>query len=264
MTIWTSPDPGIIPGGPKPLIANPEIEYDVRALALNDGDPVATWPDSSGEGNDATGINTPLFVLNGWTLGVNAVRLQDTGIVPQDDEAFSFAAVPVFLNTEATFFAVFEPTDLSDGCAIIGSTSASTPPRIFSLFVKPDGSIYFTKGFDPYNVQSAPGVIIEGRQYIVSARLNNATGMILRVNGVEVGADASADGKTNILDWASPRLGNINDQTTGGLGGIFGIDKLFAWISGYSSPASDAEIGEMESFLAGVFQFNFGTEWVPS
>ena len=263
MTVWEPTDPQLIPGGPKPLIANPEIEYDVRVLSLNDGDTVVTWPDSSGQGNDAVAASTPSFIVNGWTFGINGVRLQD---VPPIDtsEIFQFSGTPEFTNTEVTFFAVFRVDDLSDGAAIIGSRFGATPPRIWELAVDIDGTIFFNRQALPRLIESAPGTIVEDVMYIVSARMSNSLGMIMRVNGVEVGRNESAEAKINIVDWPDARLGQSRDISNEEGAGEHGIDKLFVWISGYSSAASDDEIGEMESFLAGVFQFNFGTEWTPS
>ena len=73
----------------KPIIAGPEMEYDVRVLrplGLIDGQTVDVWPDSSGNGNDIAGAGDPHFVLDGWSPGVDAVRLQD--VVGNDDERF--------------------------------------------------------------------------------------------------------------------------------------------------------------------------------
>jgi hypothetical protein len=124
-----------------------------------------------------------------------------------------------------------------------------------------DGSIFFNKGFSPRNVVSAPGTIEEGVKYIVSARLDNTTGMILRVNGVQVGSAVDADARADIVDWADPRLGQLRDITLPG--GEYGIDKLLVWIGMYSVAASDTEIEEMESFLTGVFGDDFRTQWEP-
>ena len=244
----------------RPIIANEEIELDVRDLTLNDGDPVNTWPDSSGNGNDASGINTPLFVENGWTLGIDAVRLQDTGIVPNDDEAFSYDG-SFFLNSDFTIFAVFEILDISGHFAIIGSTSASTPPRIVYLFGKSTGELIFNRGFDPYDVISAAGVIEQGKKYVVTARFAGINGMDLRVNGQEVAANPLAT--ADIVDYAAPRIGQVNDQTTGGIGQVFGIDKHFAYINCYSGAATDQEVAQMEAYLLEAFRV-LETVWVPT
>ncbi len=261
-TSWEPTTPQLIPGGPKPLIAGLEFEYDVRVLSLNDGDTVAVWPDSSGNGFDISpqAATDPSFELNGWTFGVNAVRLQDTAFDPQEN--FLLGDISAFLGTEATFFQVFQVDDLSDGCALIGAKTSSTPPRNFDHGVDIDGTAFFNKNHLPRDVETAPGTVVEGRMYIMTTRLVNATGMIMRLNGVQVGSGDDANAKTNIIGWGEPRLGQtraINNPA-----GEYGKDKLIVWASGYTSAASDAEIEAMESFLAGVFQFNFGTEWVRS
>ncbi len=246
----------------KPNIANPQIEYDVRVLTLNDGDTVLTWPDSSGQGNDATrsGLTTPEFVDDGWTLGISAVRLTD-------GENFEFLEPQgtVFTNTEFTFFVVFQATDLLDGLALVGSKVEETPPRGINIAVDIDGTIFFNKNFIPRNVESAPGTIVAGTRYIVSARKVDATGMILRVNGVEVGSNGDAESRTSIIGYTQPRIGQTRNIVAPG--GEYGLDKLIGWVGGYSSAASDAEILAMEAFLAEVFSINLGvppTEWIPS
>ncbi len=262
-TDWEATTPKLIPGGPKPLIAGLEFEHDVRVLSLSDGDTVAVWPDSSGNGNDLVPQfpTTPSFELNGWTFGVNAVRLQD-GINPNVQENFLIPDVSAFFGTEVTFFQVFQVEDLSDGCALIGAKTSATPPRNFDHGVDIDGTAFFNKNHLPRDVETAPGAVVEGRKYIMTTRLLNATGMIMRLNGELVGSRDDPNARTNIVGWTDPRLGQtraINNPA-----GEYGVDKLIVWASGYTSAASDAEIEAMESFLAGVFQINFGTEWVRS
>jgi hypothetical protein len=262
-TGWEPTERQLIPGGPKPDIANPEIEFDVRSiLGLNDGDTVLIWPDTSGQGNDANaqaGLD-PSFVVDGWTLGLPAVRMQDS---PGDEnENFQFSGEPEFVGTEVTFFLVFRVPDLSEGAAILGSSNGATPPRIWDLSVDSDGTIFFNHQELPRLIESAPGTIVEDEMYIAVGRMSNTLGMILRVNGVEVGRNESATAKQNILSYPNARIGQSRDLRVGDT--EYGKDRLIVWASGYSSAASDDEIGEMESFLAGVFQFNFGTEWVRS
>jgi len=255
-TIWTPFPEVFAQGGPKPVIIGPEMEYDVRVLSLADGQTVDVWPDTSGQGNDAAGANDPSFIVDGWSPGINAVRLQD--VAGDEQERFLSIDGTGFLNTDVSFFAVFQIDDLSDGAAILGSRFASTPPRIFTIGVDIDGSIFFNKGFSPRNIVSAPGTIEEGVKYVVSARLDVA-GMILRVNGLQVGEDLSNDGQLEILDWAEPSIGQLRDITPPG--GEYGLDKLIVWIAGYSVAASDEQIVQMESFLSGVFAAPFGTVW---
>jgi hypothetical protein len=257
-TIWT-PFPEVFArNAPKPAIINGEIEFDVRVLGplgLNDGDTVVTWPDSSGQGNDAVrdGVTTPEFVENGWGFGVDAVRLLD-------GEFFNFSGEPEFVGTEATFFLVFQATDLSLGCAVMGSEfGSSPPPRLYNINVDIDGTIFFNKEFTPRLVNSAPGVIEEGGRYIVTGRMSIQEGMTLRVNGIEVASNDSNDAKGPTLSWPGAGIGRTRDITNPG--GEFGLDKLITWVAGYSLAASDAQILRMESFLSALFDVPFGTEW---
>ncbi len=246
----------------KPDIANPEMEFDVRDLDLNDGETVLIWPDASGKGNDAirAGTTTPNFVRNGWSDGIDAIRLQDQN--QNFQERFIFSGEPEFLNTEATFFIVFEATDLTDGVALLGSNfGTSPPPRLHSISVDIDGTIFYNKEFNPRLINSAPGVIEQGGRYIVTGRMSFVTGMILRVNGVEVGALNNADARNGTDSWPGASIGQTRNIVNPG--GEYGIDKLIVWLSGYSFAASDAEILAMESFLGGIFFIAAPTDWLP-
>jgi len=50
------PSPSTIPDS-----GNLQALYDARDLSLSDGDPVSTWPDSSGNGNDLTAASAPTY-----------------------------------------------------------------------------------------------------------------------------------------------------------------------------------------------------------
>jgi hypothetical protein len=129
---------------------------------------------------------------------------------------------------------------------------SSSFPRFPSILVLPDGSItYNHSAFPTYNIQSAAGVIVVGTKYVISSRLSTTTGMILRVNGVQVGADAGA--VQGIVDNQNARIGEHRDSTSGGLGQAFGDQRQFAWVSGYSSEASAVQMDDLERFLADRF-----------
>lgn len=246
----------------KPDIQDLEIEYDVRDLDLNDGETVLIWPDASGKGNDAirAGTTTPNFVKDGWSDGVDAVRLQDQN--QNFQERFIFSGFPEWQNTEATFFIVFEATDLTDGVALLGSKSGVSPPnKLHTISVDIDGTIFYNKEFSPRLIDSAPGVIEQGGRYIVTGRMSFVTGMILRVNGVEVGAINNADARQGIGSWPDSSIGQTRNIVAPG--GEYGLDKLIVWLSGYTFAASDAEILAMESFLGGIFFIAAPTDWVP-
>ena len=204
----------------KPTIAGPELELDAREIpGLGDQDPVATWPDQSGAGNDAIGENTPTFLDQGWTEEIPAVRLQNIA-APANNEAFQYDGSFIISSPGFTLFAVFEATDISAGLAIWGADSSSSPGnRFLELFVLADGSMVFNRSLDTYDIQTAPGVIVEGERYQVTVRFSITTGVILRVNEVEVGANPLSAGIS--LSYADSRLGEINEQTTGGVGQLW-------------------------------------------
>ncbi len=255
-TIWTPFPEVFLRNAPKPVIVGSEIEYDVRVLVLNDGDTVDPWPDSSGQGNDAIADNDPSFVEDGWAPGINAVRMQD---VPGDEqERFTFDGAP-FVGTEVTFFLVFRVDDLSDGAAILGSSNGATPPRIWDLSVDSDGTIFFNHQEIPRLINSAPGTIEEGQRYIVTGRMSNTLGMVLRVNGIEVGRNETNTAKVNIADYPGASIGQSRDLIIGDT--EFGKDRFITWVGGYSSAASDQQIEQMESFLSALFELPFGTQW---
>jgi hypothetical protein len=128
--------------------------------------------------------------------------------------------------------------------------------------VDSDGTIFFNHQEIPRLIDSAPGTIVEGEMYVVTGRMSFTLGMILRVNGVEVGRNEEAVAKESIVSYPNARIGQSRNLVVGDT--EYGKDRSIVWASGYSSAASDDEIGEMESHLAGVFQFNFGTKWVRS
>ncbi len=259
-TIWTPFPEVFLRNSPKPAIIGSEIEYDVRVLILNDGDDVDVWPDSSGQGNDLLDDGSgrdPAFIEDGWAPGINAVRFQD---VPGDEqERMVFDGTTPFSGTEVTFFLVFEATNLEDGCAVLGSSNGATPPRIWDLSVDSDGTIFFNHQETPRLVNSAVGVIEEGGRYIVTGRMSNTLGMVLRVNGLEVGRNETNTAKQNIVDYPGASIGQSRDLKLGDT--EYGKDKLIVWVGGYSVAASDEQIEQMESFLSALFELPFGTQW---
>ncbi len=232
----------------KPTIAGLEIEYDAREETEEEGAKVDPWNDQSGNANNAASEGTGGILLKaGWDAVTAAVRLREPG----REDRFAYDGT-VFAGTAHTLFAVIQATDISDHVPIFGSDTATTPTgKRMSLWIHSDGSIIYTFGTDPHDVRTATGVITAGEKYIITARSSNASGMVIRVNGAVSKAEA---GKTTLLvDNIDARLGEIIDTTGGGVGTKYGADKLFAWISGYSTAASDSEIEDMEAYLAQEF-----------
>lgn len=230
----------------KPSIASPEMEYDMREETEADLATVDPWDDQTANGNDADPDgSTPKMLTQGWDLTTPAVRL--LGSV---SDHFIYDGT-VFENKPVTLFSVIEATDISDHLALWGSSFSSTPPRFVSHFIRSDGSVIFTYGSDPYDLRTPAGLIVAGGRYIITARQSNVTGMIIKINGVLAG---SSPGITSpVVTNTTAHLGLVRDTITGGIGQKFGVDKLFAWFSGYSSAASDDELVAMERHLGQQF-----------
>lgn len=266
----------------KPIIAVPRGEYDARTLVLADQAQVVTWPDvSPGGSNDlgaaggfaayqaVGGIGTP------WSDTLPAVRMDDT---PGPIDVFSMSANIGIAGSPMTLFAVAEATQLSPtggggGMAFWGTTDGINPPVGVYLFIAPDGSVWFSLGRNGgttgSNTRSVPGVVSPGDRVIITARREefpqnpgvNAGPTTLRVNGVEVASDL---GSGWVDFWFSPRMHRCNLPTTGIYpGSVDGEDGLYAHLLAFGSAASDAEIIQMEDWLAEVWGFNFGTIWIP-
>lgn len=232
----------------KPTIAGLEIEYDAREETEAEGSKVDPWNDQSGNANNAASEGTGAILLKaGWDAATAAVRLRGSG----RDDRFAYDGT-VFAGGGLTLFAVTKATDISDHLPTFGTDSATTPTgKRMSLWIHADGSVIFTFGTDPHDVRTATGVITAGEKYIITARSSAASGMVIRVNGAVAKAEA---GKTTLLvENNDARLGEINDQTGGGVGTKYGADKLFAWLSGYSAALTDSEIEDMEAYLSQEF-----------
>lgn len=226
----------------QPTIINPVMEWDARQETEANLATVDPWNDQSGEGNDASPVNTPQMLVTGWDAVTRAVRLEQTERFTYDDDAFQ--------GNPFTVFAVFRATSLGGspgGLAILGRSEGAAPPRPVSLFVQPNGAIAFNLGSGASGILSASGVIVVGNDYVVTIRLSTVTGMILRVNGVEVAEDDSKIATTEISPNAV--IGFANSDFTD----FEGEDKLIVWISGHAVAASDKDILAMECFLSEAF-----------
>lgn len=232
----------------KPIIANPVFELDSRVghgLSQGDGTTVINWPDQSGEGNNAPlGDGTPSYEVDAWSVGIPAVLCLM-------GEYFDLTGGADLNNTNMTLFFVIEATDITANMAVIGSASSSSFPRRVTCVVKADGTIIFNfSAVAPGNCASAPGVIVGGERYYITLRFSQATGMIIRVQGVQVAATPAQ--LTAQIDIGLFVLGRSKDDNLG-LGNLTGVSKLYGWASSYHSAASDLEIDQMEAFLVQEF-----------
>jgi hypothetical protein len=243
---------------PKPIIASPVFEVSSllgQGLSQGDGTTVTTWPDQSGQGvNMPISSGTPEYLLNGWGTGVPAVRFL-TG------EALDIPYSTALNSTNMTLFFVIEATDITANLAVIGDAASSSFPRRVTCVIDADGHIIFTFSAPaPGNCFSAPGVIVQGGRYVISLRFSSTTGMIIRVNGVEVATSSNLVPQVSV---SFPVLSRSKDDSLP-YGNLFGNSMLYGWASAYRSAASDQEILDMECYLGEQFDFDFLSKWFPA
>jgi len=309
-TGWEPTEQQIIPGGPKPLtIGRPIVEYDVRDLRdpppYSDGDNLRIsqggvgWKDleitdpqgrtdAGSVGNDGN----VLFVEDGWTPGIDAVRFVASPIgAPAGNGQGNYlgwaggGAFPLPQNwsgNEYSYIGVMRCTDISVRATLFGGNSGIIPvsgnPKKTAFWVEPDGSVVMhqtdeeTSGaIQPgsiFSVQSAPGVVKAGDDIIVtcthSSLAGPQTGKTIRINGVEVARNEAAF--TGLFtEMSAPTLGQAFPQqeaSEGDPGVVGGLDRLIVYFAAFGTLMTPEEITAYESFLAGAFQFNFATQWV--
>jgi hypothetical protein len=250
----------------KPTIAGWEWEYDSSTPSVGDGIAIGTWVDSK-PGGGTNAVQSQGVVRMGLIGGPNQWSDDENGIIfdgldgPSDTMTFNPANM---LLSSITLFAVIETTDVSLGCAIIGTPDGINPETGIYLCVYPDGSIHFIIGkngaVQHRDIGSAAGLFVDGSRAFITARLDTSTSiktLILRVNGVEVASFSGTDLGSDF--WFGPRIGQANLT---GIGNITGENRNMPYIGGYSTAASDAEVAAMESYLFDRFVRVF-TIWTP-
>lgn len=127
------------------------VQYKSDSLALNDGDAVSSWSDSSGNGNTATGAGSsrPLYKTN--IFGSLPAVLFD-GV---DDKMILTTGVTLSTTDEFTIMCSFKSTSAATDCMLLGGNSDNTFVRfnrgnsdILSLFQN-SGTEFQATGGEP-------------------------------------------------------------------------------------------------------------------
>ena len=233
----------------EPSIALEEFDWDASLQTEANDATVSPWTDQSGNANHATVDNgTPSMLVDGWASGVRAIKLLN-------NENYAYDGTP-FENRPATYFLVFEATDISSDLPLIGTFVSSSSPRYPTIAVRTDGRLFYNLENDPYLAVTAAGVIVQGNQYVVTVRQGSG-GVVIRVNGVEKKAEPTATSAPTLANQQS--VGLARDNTTGGWGGNdFGLEKRFAQFKGFSVDVTDAEMEAMENFLGQKWSVTIG------
>ena len=226
----------------RPNIANLEHEFDARPLQE---DPVVTWEDQSGNGNDGTGVNSPVWDPAGWTpanRSQGAVILDPAG----GGSHFTFDG-SALVGTDLTVFYVAELVAGGIGNIITGGSTTSTHLGMLQIVIAPSGALFFvffdTQGPPHDDLISAAGLVAVGDRPIVTNRHSSVDGKSIRLNGAEVAANSAGTNPLN--SWADPFIGKV--QTTS-----FSKGPI-AWISMHSQAVSLLQMQQMEAWLAQEF-----------
>ncbi len=185
------------------------------SLALSDGDPVATWTDSSGSGNDAaqgTGGNKPLYKVN-IINGFPAVLFDGT------DDFMTLAGNPILGTSGVLFsvFAVIQPT-LNTASQKNYATVVHGPVQsgfaTFFLVVKITTSFWGTVTASTGDLSST-NALTSGSKYLIEITGDNSNTTLYQ-HGTQVATRAEQDNSPN---GASSGLGkdlvNANRQYAG-------------------------------------------------
>lgn len=308
-TIWT-PFPRVFTVGlPKPVVGRPIVEFDVRQVRddpqYSDGDTLRVplggvgWKDletSDPQGRTDAGVaagsdGNVLFVEDGWTPGIDAVRFVASPIgAPAGNGQGNYLSWPGggsfpipqnWSGNEQSYLGVMRCTDLTQRCCLFGGNSGIIPingnPKKTQVWVEADGSIAMHQSDEEtsgalqpgsiFSCQSAPGVIEPGDDVIIvvtqSALAGPRQGKTIRVNGIEVGRNAAGT-TTLFTEMSAPTLGQCfpqQDGSPGDPGVIGGLDRLIVYFAAFGTLMTLAEIEAYESFLAKAFELNLGTQW---
>lgn len=257
---------------PKPIIANPEFEYDARLLrTFGDGYDLVDWVDSSPGGVSAATENPPpdahpAVRLDRWEEGIPSVEFRDLNAFPPDSlEAMDYPAGGWEL-TDFTCFVCAQVIDITEGAAFVGNRFGATPPREAGIGVQEDGSVFFGFGDEfpggpdiQTNLISAADLVKAGDKIILTCRHTDGAsgqspeGMLIRLNGKQIASNTGL-----LVDVvATIQQGSLGEVKRTGSGVAFrGVDRLIGFIAGYSIAATEGEILAMEGFLNEVWNVN--------
>lgn len=157
-----------------------------QIVGLNDGDPVSTWPDSSGNGNDATQATAskkPTYET-GVQNGLPVVRLDGV-----DDflRTASFTAIPQPL----TYFVVLNSVNGNSGQVVFDGV-VSSPRCLLGIFPINTWDMY-SNGAD-----TVAGVVSSGSFNLLTALFSGSSSTLTINSGIPVTVNPGTDGTTGV------------------------------------------------------------------
>lgn len=242
MLIWSQPPklawtPGSLAGLKLWLAAN-------EIVGLANGDPVGTWPDLSGNGNDATqgtAANKPLWYTSTQTMGANARPI--VWFDGTNDQMATGSMLGAAYNTAITVFLVARKAGTALKVALADSTG---PYGKLYMARQVSGANkfwqYYTEDLTDtllqYNTPDITPMRIETLRYNGSAR-------VLRIDGVQVSSVA-----------CTGNLGLTGGVILGNNAGSFQWDGGISEVLVFNRVLSDVECLRVERWLANKYGMN--------
>lgn len=196
---------------------------------LANTDPVSTWPDKSGNGNDATqsGSNRPTFK----TSDLNGKPVVD--FVYANSQYFVLTT-PIPVTTDLTFFFVYKKTASSTLSPIAGATvDANGYP---SLYEWSDNYSYF--GFNGNNVRYAL-TNLNGSYGYITLQSESGLDSVWR-NGVNITVNTVAVATSTVSLQHIGRIGSTGQYSQGQIAEIIIYDRKLTTV----------ERQQVESYIA--------------
>lgn len=206
------------------------------ALALNDGDPVDAWTDSSGEENtpvQATSNLQPVFktnILNGKPV----IRFASDRLVMPDETAFDLAT--------PTIFVVFRRNSGTSGPVMSKSTTSTAGAGRRKMQVGTAGSsISYTSGGDASGI-AVSATPTNWNMFGVSVASNTSHSMYLNGNQTDSGLTLS-DSTTN----------DANMEIGSAFGGAEALNGDIAEIIVYDVPLAGSQVIGLQNYLSNKY-----------
>lgn len=208
------------------------------ALALSDNDPVATWPDSSGEGNDATQATSgsrPTFKNDGAFPIVRFDGSDDFFDLPDFASGLTAGEIFIVVKIDAD-----PPPEAQSGLWVFGSAATATH------FPFSDGTVYdgFATDTRKTTVNPTPSLSAAYRLYNISSQSGEWTS---RLDGTQIFTTG-----TNTVGWTTtPKIG----KSEGGASYFF--DGDLAEVIMYDSVLSSGNRDSVETYVADEYDLSF-------
>ena len=207
-----------------PKISGLKLWLKADSLSLSNNDPVASWTDSSGSGNDAaqsTAGNKPIFNTN-IINSLPAVQFDGT------DDFMTLAGNPIPANNDETIFTVIQPT-LNTASQKTYATIIHGQTATFFHVAKLSTNFWGTYTGGTGDLSST-NALVSGTNYLLgNTSKQDGTSCVLYQRGVQVASRAEQEvGVTGASSGLGKDLVNANRQYAGYIAEVIIYDSVLS------------------------------------